>query len=151
MLPEIAVESLRFLGPRDLDKMCATSKWLEALIAFACPKFPFRRVHTVFLRTRFHQEVDTSLFIVDIDVEEKERKRLLKQSFDTFDEALLYASPYLRGTYAYLVQVSKHISRFGTARHRVNIRGTGYFANPVLHRAPASPSVGPVLGHRLCR
>lgn len=50
MLPEIASEALRFLSRRELDRISAVSKWLEALIAQCCRAYPLRPVFQVALR-----------------------------------------------------------------------------------------------------
>ncbi|KAH7703381.1 hypothetical protein AAVH_29447, partial [Aphelenchoides avenae] len=50
MLPEIAAEALCFLSRRDLDRACAVSKWLDALIAQCCSVYPLRQVFEVEMR-----------------------------------------------------------------------------------------------------
>lgn len=68
MLSEIACEVLRFLSRRDLDRACAVSKWLDAMIAQSCGVFPLRPVHTVELHRYFdyfHLNVGIAKFVMD--------------------------------------------------------------------------------------
>ncbi|KAH7703236.1 hypothetical protein AAVH_29597, partial [Aphelenchoides avenae] len=95
MLHVVAVEALLFLSRRDLDKMCAVSTRLEALLAAACGTYPFRRLRRVDLED-YKAKDDPSKFdvcILDDGVE------VAFHLCETLDEALTFLAPFYRHTY----------------------------------------------------
>ncbi|KAH7712330.1 hypothetical protein AAVH_20337 [Aphelenchoides avenae] len=121
MLPVVAVEVLLFMSRRDLDKMCAVSTRLEALLAAACP---FRRMYRVSLTTEVHDvyededdEVSVTLFAVSILDDHGEP---VYRAFATFDEALAFLTPFFRRTYVDEFQMRLGLS--GDWKYRVSQR-----------------------------
>jgi hypothetical protein len=86
MLPEIAAEVLHLLSRRDLDKACAVSKWLDALIAQFCDVYPLRSVDKVQLYPRENDFIEVNFR----EIEEK------TYSFSSVDEAVHIAGSFLR-------------------------------------------------------
>ncbi|KAH7672970.1 hypothetical protein AAVH_42551, partial [Aphelenchoides avenae] len=97
MLPVVAVEVLLFLGRRDLDKLCAISTRLEALMAAACATYPFRRVHQVHLSC--HMDNNNVASVFDVSIVENQGHETAFHLFETLDEALTYLAPFFRRSY----------------------------------------------------
>lgn len=105
MLPEIVKEVLLFLGRRDLDTICVTSKWLEALIAQDCETYPFRRVYAAFLQTQLRRAYpDDMMSVFAVRILERVDEPV-RRTFETIDDAMACLAPLFRRTYADRLEV----------------------------------------------
>lgn len=103
MLPDIASEALLFLTRRDLDKACAISKWLDAMIARCCGVYPFRTVERVWLIQ------SSSDYTLRVWIENYGDST--DNPFRTMDEAVHLAGPILRQSYVKYFEVNFRKSR----------------------------------------
>lgn len=92
MLPEIAAEALHFLPRRDLDKACAVSVWLDAMISQCCSVYPLRPVRKVAL---YPLGDDLKLNVSSFDEVHSE----ISNSFSSLDEAAHHTGCILRHSF----------------------------------------------------
>lgn len=97
MLVEVAAEVLLFLGRRDLDKVRAVSKWLDALIAQSCEVYPLRLVLRIVLN-KCGDDFTLEFWIAD--------GRNADHTFGSMDEAARFTSSVLRHSDVYELLVS---------------------------------------------
>ncbi|KAH7710491.1 hypothetical protein AAVH_22229 [Aphelenchoides avenae] len=93
MLYEVAAEVLLFLTRRDLDRVCAISKWLDALIAQSCNVFPLRPVRAVSLFPRWNR------FMLLVSNKTDGRRSKTHHSFSSMYEAVHLAGSILRHSF----------------------------------------------------
>ncbi|KAH7710492.1 hypothetical protein AAVH_22230 [Aphelenchoides avenae] len=93
MLAEIAAEVVQFLSRRDLDKACAVSKWLDALISHYCETCPLRRVFEVKLLPLGMYDFMPTVFI------DANQNPDIFDSFNSLDEAVHSTGSILRHSY----------------------------------------------------
>lgn len=99
MLSDIAAEVLHFLTRRDLDKACAVSKWLDAMIAQCCDGVPLRPVYSVRLFScwdGFGLKVCVGSHL----------DSWIDQWFCSLDDALRFAGAILRHSHIKVLHVS---------------------------------------------
>lgn len=92
MLADIAAEALHFLTRWELDKACALSKWLDALIAERFDVYPLRPVALVNLYPR------ESGYELDLRIQDGTDLHRY-QSFTSVDEAVRFTGSILRHSY----------------------------------------------------
>ncbi|KAH7695109.1 hypothetical protein AAVH_37837, partial [Aphelenchoides avenae] len=96
MLAEIVAEALHFLTRRDLDKVSAVSKRLDALIAKCCGAYPLRPVVYITLCRRRND------FMLYVGAQTISLTR--HQSFKSVDESVRVTASTLRQSYVDLLE-----------------------------------------------
>ncbi|KAH7707727.1 hypothetical protein AAVH_25029 [Aphelenchoides avenae] len=109
MLTEIAAEVLRFLTRRDLDKTCAISKWLDAMISQCCELHPLRPVHEVSL----YPDGDGSALNVGIEKDDSGDSGIGRTTdiFSSMDEAVHFVASLLRHSYVEYLMLGMGMGR----------------------------------------
>lgn len=97
MLPVIAAEALHFLSRRDLDKACAVSKYIDAMIAKCFDVYPLRPVASILL---WWDELMPKFPIDDNEFPRPER------SFSSMDDAAHFVGSVLHHSYVERLQVT---------------------------------------------